>query len=237
VEMKNCHLNPKPSHLAVCPLTWSAEKLADRRNRRRNRTSDTRSQFPPDYTDLALSSNMSLFLYQGPIHSSTIHPNWDLRVPQMLQTLSMKYESMRLLGMILQKSDVSALLSCRYFDYSLKVEAPDDHVKLTENRKFADLKFEILIRTILQHVWADFEHDKIYKSKNELPEDYQRELYLVSVQLETADRELANSRLLLKILECITMYVHYIHGWSAKIDRPITISIINDCSICEYFRS
>lgn len=65
-----------------------------------------------------------------------------------------------------------------------------DHIKLSENRKFTGLKFEIQIRTILQHVWAEFEHDKIYKSKNELPEDYQRELYLVSAQLETADRQI-----------------------------------------------
>ena len=53
----------------------------------------------------------------------------------------------------------------------------DGHVKLTENRKFAGLIFEIQIRTMPQHVWTDFEHDKIYKSKNELPENYQRELY------------------------------------------------------------
>ena len=64
----------------------------------------------------------------------------------------------------------------------------DNHVKLRENVRFTGLKFEIQVRTILQHAWADFEHDKIYKSRNALPADLQRELYLSSAQLETADR-------------------------------------------------
>ena len=64
----------------------------------------------------------------------------------------------------------------------------DNHLKLRENVRFMGLKFEIQVRTILQHSWADFEHDKIYKSRNALPDDLQRELYLASAQLETADR-------------------------------------------------
>lgn len=77
-----------------------------------------------------------------------------------------------------------------YLSIHYNASLSDDHIKLTENRKFNGLIIEIQIRTILQHVWADFEHDKIYKSKNELPEDYQRGLYLVAAQLETADRQI-----------------------------------------------
>jgi putative GTP pyrophosphokinase len=77
-----------------------------------------------------------------------------------------------------------------YISIHYTASLSDNHIQLTENKKFTGLQFEIQIRTILQHVWADFEHDKIYKSKNELPKDYQRELYLVAAQLETADRQI-----------------------------------------------
>jgi putative GTP pyrophosphokinase len=46
---------------------------------------------------------------------------------------------------------------------------PNDRIKLPEYKKFGDLYFEIQIRTILQHSWAEIEHDKNYKFSGELP--------------------------------------------------------------------
>lgn len=53
---------------------------------------------------------------------------------------------------------------------------------------FKDLYFEIQVRTILQHAWAEIEHDRMYKKKN-LPEPLKRRFNLVSGLLEIADNE------------------------------------------------
>ena len=55
--------------------------------------------------------------------------------------------------------------------------------------QFKDLKFEIQIRSILQHAWAEIEHDRNYKLKGNLPKHLQRRFYALSGMLEMADRE------------------------------------------------
>jgi len=62
-------------------------------------------------------------------------------------------------------------------------------LKLPENRIFKDMCFEIQIRTILQHAWAEFEHDRNYKFSGLLPRNLRRRLSLVAGNLESADRE------------------------------------------------
>jgi ppGpp synthetase/RelA/SpoT-type nucleotidyltranferase len=53
----------------------------------------------------------------------------------------------------------------------------------------AEIKFEIQIRTILQHTWAEIEHQIGYKTCEELPALLRRRLSQVSSLLEIADRE------------------------------------------------
>ncbi|MDD2871053.1 MAG: hypothetical protein PHS49_03605 [Candidatus Gracilibacteria bacterium] len=60
---------------------------------------------------------------------------------------------------------------------------------LPEYKKYEGFKFEIQIRTILQHAWAEIEHDKNYKFSGKLPNEIQRNLYLLSGVLELADKE------------------------------------------------
>ena len=67
-----------------------------------------------------------------------------------------------------------------------------ERLKLPENRLFRNLRFEIQIRTILQHAWAEFEHDRNYKFKGLLPKDLRRRLSLVAGNLESIDREFDN---------------------------------------------
>jgi len=55
--------------------------------------------------------------------------------------------------------------------------------------KFKSLNFEIQIRSILQHAWAEIEHDRNYKFKGELPKKIQRRFYSLAGMLEMADRE------------------------------------------------
>lgn len=60
---------------------------------------------------------------------------------------------------------------------------------LPEYKKYLGRKFEIQIRTILQHAWAEIEHDRNYKFSGELPDEIQRRFKLVAGSLELADKE------------------------------------------------
>ena len=64
-----------------------------------------------------------------------------------------------------------------------------DRVKLPENKIFKKMFFEIQIRTILQHAWAEFEHDRNYKFAGVLPKEIRRRLSAVAGSLELTDRE------------------------------------------------
>jgi ppGpp synthetase/RelA/SpoT-type nucleotidyltranferase len=68
-------------------------------------------------------------------------------------------------------------------------QLPSDRIKLPEYKKFDGIKFEIQIRTILQHAWAEIEHDKDYKFSGELPTHLKRRFKVLAGVLELADRE------------------------------------------------
>ena len=51
------------------------------------------------------------------------------------------------------------------------------------------IKFEIQLRTALQHAWAEIEHKQNYKSQTSLPPKLQRRLLLIAGTLESIDRE------------------------------------------------
>jgi len=61
--------------------------------------------------------------------------------------------------------------------------------KLAEYKALSNLKFEIQVRSILQHAWAEIEHDLGYKFETDLPEDIRRDFFRVAGLLELADME------------------------------------------------
>jgi ppGpp synthetase/RelA/SpoT-type nucleotidyltranferase len=58
-----------------------------------------------------------------------------------------------------------------------------------EYRRFAGLVAEIQVRTILQHAWAEIEHDMQYKAVAALPTKVQRRFAALAGLIEIADRE------------------------------------------------
>jgi ppGpp synthetase/RelA/SpoT-type nucleotidyltranferase len=62
-------------------------------------------------------------------------------------------------------------------------------VSLPELAQFENLHFEIQVRTVLQHAWAEIEHDRSYKFAGELPIAIKRRLNLLAGCLEIVDRE------------------------------------------------
>jgi len=56
-------------------------------------------------------------------------------------------------------------------------------------RRFAGLKAEVQIRSILQHSWAEIEHDLGYKSQSSVPDALRRRFARLAGLLELADEE------------------------------------------------
>jgi ppGpp synthetase/RelA/SpoT-type nucleotidyltranferase len=65
---------------------------------------------------------------------------------------------------------------------------------LAEYRRFAGLKFEVQIRSLLQHAWAEIEHDLQYKSVEAVPRVVRRRFARLAGLLEVADAEFAGIR-------------------------------------------
>ena len=101
----------------------------------------------------------------------------------------------------------------------------EEREKLTEYHRYKDLKFEIQIRTLLQHAWAEIEHDRSYKFSGELPREIKRRFYLVAGTLELLDREFE------RLSDEIDIYANEVREETEKgnLDEPI-----NSMSLIEY---
>lgn len=64
--------------------------------------------------------------------------------------------------------------------------------KLPDFERFAKLKAEIQVRTILQHAWAAMDWKLRYKNSAEVPQDLRRRVFRVSALLELADDEFSS---------------------------------------------
>ena len=88
--------------------------------------------------------------------------------------------------------DKRKLLELNSFGYQslhFIVSLSSERCHLPENQRFAGRRFEIQIRSILQHAWAEIEHDLGYKSEEEVSDKIRRRFARVAGLLELADAE------------------------------------------------
>jgi ppGpp synthetase/RelA/SpoT-type nucleotidyltranferase len=94
---------------------------------------------------------------------------------------------------ILERSDKSEdLLEDEKFGYQsihYLVKLNSGRAVLSEYERFASAITEVQVRTILQHAWAEIEHDIQYKSATTIPTDIRRRFMALAGLLEIADRE------------------------------------------------
>lgn len=86
--------------------------------------------------------------------------------------------------------------------------------KLQEYSDYEGLKVEIQIRSILQHTWAEIEHDIGYKNKFEVPGPIKRKFSRLAGLLELADQEFISIR-------------KEIDKYSKDLDRQMKTSVKN----------
>lgn len=81
-----------------------------------------------------------------------------------------------------------------YLSLHYVIKLKPDRLSLREYERFKDCKAEVQIRTILQHAWAEIEHDLGYKSKQAVPKEIIRSFSRLASLLEIADSEFMRIR-------------------------------------------
>ncbi len=76
-----------------------------------------------------------------------------------------------------------------YLSVHYLVRLGSNRTKLSEYKKFDGLTAEIQVRTVLQHAWAEIEHDIRYKSTSTIPQVISRRFMTLAGLLEIADHE------------------------------------------------
>jgi len=93
----------------------------------------------------------------------------------------------------LNSSDKSSELETNemgYLSVHYVAQMNKSRTDMTENLKYKGIKFEVQVRTILQHAWATISHENIYKSIGSVSSTLERKFYRVASLLETADQAL-----------------------------------------------
>jgi putative GTP pyrophosphokinase len=95
---------------------------------------------------------------------------------------------------------------------------------ITDNSISLQMKavgIEIQIRSLLQHAWAENEHDKVYKAQHPVPFRLRRRMFSLSGALESADFELNRV-----IQEIEQKGSELIAAYNTKVEGPIDIGTI-----------
>lgn len=92
-------------------------------------------------------------------------------------------------GSSVNKSEALGSDRVGYRSLHLICDLGADRLRLPEFKRFSGCKFEVQIRTALQHAWAEIEHDRGYKLRGALPSHLKRKFSLLAGLLELADTQ------------------------------------------------
>lgn len=81
-----------------------------------------------------------------------------------------------------------------YLSLHYVLQLKSERSALPENQGYKDIRFELQIRSILQHAWAEIEHDIGYKSSSGVPDAMRRRFSRLAGLLELADDEFLGIR-------------------------------------------
>ena len=93
-----------------------------------------------------------------------------------------------------RKKEKNSRIEFGYNSLHVIVKFTDSRCRLVEYQKYQDIRFEIQLRTVLQHAWAEVEHGLGYKSFYEPPMSVKRKLNRLAATLEILDEEFENIR-------------------------------------------
>ncbi|MEQ1906559.1 MAG: RelA/SpoT domain-containing protein [Pirellulaceae bacterium] len=98
------------------------------------------------------------------------------------------------------------------------IALPDDWLKVPTMSEFRDLRAEVQVRTLSQHIWAAASHKLQYKREASVPFPLRRSINRVSAILETVDLELE------RLLDDRESYVTQVAAVSE--DRVLNVDIV-----------
>ena len=115
-----------------------------------------------------------------------------------------------------------------YVSLHYVIELSPQRSKMPEYRRFAGMKAELQIRSLLQHVWAETEHDLGYKSTQSVPKLIRRRFARLAGMLEIADAEFVALR------NELSRYENEVPALIE--DEPSSVQI-DKASLASYFQS
>lgn len=81
--------------------------------------------------------------------------------------------------------------------YICRLGQGDKETGSQEDKETGGIRFELQMRTALQHVWSTIEHDTGYKGEVKIPREYKRQFSRLAGMLELVDDEFSRLRIVL----------------------------------------
>ncbi|MFR7474052.1 MAG: GTP pyrophosphokinase family protein [Christensenellales bacterium] len=106
---------------------------------------------------------------------------------RVLEVLSREFEMIELVDK--RKKSLEGYIDFGYNSIHVILRFSDARCQLVEYQRYRDIKFEVQIRTALQHAWGEIEHGLGYKSNFEIPLSIRRKLTRIAATLELIDEE------------------------------------------------